>query len=113
MTIAELNTLNTNVKPEDPFDNPVFHAAKDVGILSWTIAPEKWGVISDVMRVEDIAEDFLTYTIDMSNQGRLATTATADDILRAYNTYTGSNLYTPIYRIRELLKFYIDVLLYY
>ena len=111
MTIAELNTLNTNVKPEDPFDNPVFHAAKDIGILSWTIAPEQWGAISDVMRVDDIAEDFLTYTIDMSNQGEI--NATVNDILHAYNTYTGSNLYTPIYRIRELLKFYIDVLLYY
>lgn len=34
MTIAELNTLNTNIKPEDPFNNPVSHTAKDVGILS-------------------------------------------------------------------------------
>lgn len=111
MTIAEINTLNTNVKPEDPFDNPVFHAAKDVGILSWTIAPEKWSVISDEMRVDDIAEAFLAYTIEMSAQGEI--TATKDDILHAYNMYTGNNSYTPIYRIRELLKFYTSILLYY
>lgn len=111
MTIAEINTLNTNVKPEDPFNNPVFHAAKDIGILSWTIAPEQWDVISDKMRVDEIAEAFLAYTIEMSAQGEI--TATKDDILHAYNMYTGNNSYTPIYRIRELLKFYTSILLYY
>lgn len=111
MTIAELNTLNTNVKPENPFNNPVFHAAKDIGILSWTIAPEQWSVISDAIIVNEIAKAFLAYTIEMSAQGEIA--ATKDDILHAYNIYTGNNSYTPIYRIRELLKFYTSILLYY
>ena len=104
-------TLATNISPDSPFDNPVFHTAKDVGILSWTIAPEKWSVISDAIVVNEIAEAFLAYTIEMSAQGEI--TATKDDILHAYNTYTGDNLYTPIYRIRELLKFYTSILLYY
>lgn len=108
MTIAE---LNTSVKPEDPSNNPVFRTAKDIGILSWTIAPEKWSVISNEMRVNEIAEDFLIYTIDMSKLGKIP--ATIDDILHAYNIYTGDSLYTPIFRIRELLKFYVNVLLYY
>lgn len=104
-------TLATNISPDSPFDNPVFNAVKDVGILSWTIAPERWYVISDAIVVNEIAEAFLAYTIEMSIQGEI--TATKDDILHAYNMYMGDNSYTPIYRIRELLKFYTSILLHY
>ena len=111
MTIAELNTLNTNVKPDSPFNNPVFHAAEDIGVLSWTIAPEQWSVISNSIYVEEIAERFLAYTVELSKLGEIE--ARVDDILHAYNMYKGNNIYTPIYRIRELLKFYTNVLLHY
>lgn len=108
MTMTE---LPVSKRPDDPFNNPVFRAAKDVGILSWTIVPEKWSVISDEIRVNEIAEDFLAYTIEMSELGKIS--ATVKDINHTYNIYKEDNIYTPIYRIQGLLKFYVDILLHY
>ena len=104
-------TLATNISPNSPFDNPILHAAKNIGVLSWTIAPEQWSIISNNIYVEEIAECFLAYTIELSKLGEIE--ARVDDILHAYNMYTGDNIYTHIYRIRRLLEFYIDVFLHY
>lgn len=106
-----MKALATEVSANSPFDNPILHVAKDIGILSWTIPPENWSTISEEIYVDEIAESFLTYTIELSNRCEIE--AKVDDILHAYNLYTGDNLYTPIYRIRELLKFYTNVLLHY
>lgn len=106
-----MKTLATEISTNSPFDNPILHAAKDIGILSWTLPPENWSTISKEIYVDEIAECFLTYTIELSNHCEIE--ARVDDILHAYNMYTGDNLYTPIYRIRELLKFYTNVLLHY
>lgn len=104
-------TLATNISPDNPFNNPILHSAENIGVLSWTIAPEQWSVISNNIYVEEIAECFLAYTVELSKLGEIETRV--DDILHAYDMYTGDNLYTPIYRIRELLKFYTNVLLHY
>lgn len=107
----KMMTLATNISPDNPFNNPILHAAKTIGVLSWTIAPEQWSVISNSIYVEEIAECFLAYTVELSKLGEIP--ATVDNILNTYNMYEGDNIYTHIYRVRGLLKFYTDVFLHY